>query len=67
MSINTNLSLNGCWKMVNAIQNAATGIEIRERCDIAEKWLVENTVISLEEYDDLMKAVSYIYRESFHI
>lgn len=67
MTINKNLSLKGCWKMVNAIQNGKTPVEIRERCDIAEKWLVENEVINIDEYNDLMMAVSYLWRESFHI
>lgn len=67
MKINTGLSLNGCWKMVNAIQNGRTPQEIRERCAIAVDWLNANKVINFDEYDDLMMAVSYLYRESYHI
>lgn len=65
MKINKNLSLKGCWRMVNAIQNGNTTEEIRERCRIAEEWLRENDVITNEEYNDLMMAVSYQHRESF--
>lgn len=66
MAINTKLSLNGCWKMVNAIQGGRTPAEIRKRCNIAEEWLNANEIISNEEYDDLMMTVSYLYRESYH-
>lgn len=64
-AINTNLSLKGCWKMVNAIQNGNTPEEIRRRCNVAEEWLKANTVISNEDYDDLMKAVAFLYNESY--
>lgn len=53
--------------MVNAIQNGKTPLEIRQRCNIAEKWLVENEVISYDEYNDMMMAISYLYRESFNL
>lgn len=66
MAINTKLSLKGCWKMVNAIQNAESSTAIRERCRVAEEWLNANEIISNEEYDDLMIAVSFQYRESYH-
>ena len=65
--INTKLSLSGCWKMVNAIQNGRTPDDIRHRCRIAEEWLIANEVISNEEYDDLMMTVSWIHRESYHM
>lgn len=64
--INPRLSVKGCWKMVNAIQNASTPKEVRERCDIAEEWLVANTVITSEEYNDLMMTLTYLFRESYH-
>lgn len=64
MEINTKLSLTGCWKMVNAIQNGRTSKEVRNRCMIAEQWLKKNEVIDNDEYDDLMRAVSYLYREA---
>ena len=67
MKVNKNLSLSGCWKMVNAIQNGRTPGEIRDRCNIAEKWLRENTVISNSDFDDLMMSVAFIYRESYHM
>ena len=67
MSINKQLSLNGCWKMVNAIQNGRTADEIRKRCRIAEQWLRENEIITNDQYDDLMMTVSYMYRESYNI
>lgn len=35
--INVNLSVSGCWKMVNRIQLGKTRAEILERCKIAEK------------------------------
>ena len=66
MAINKKLSVRGCWKMVNAIQNAKTLEEVRERCAIAQDWLKENEVIDNEAYDELMMAVSFIYRETYH-
>ena len=66
MKVNRNLSLSGCWKMVNAIQKARTPEEVRYRCNIAEDWLNNNDVISNGEYDSLMMAVSYLYRETYH-
>lgn len=66
MNINEHMSLKGCWRMVNAIQNAKTAKEIRERCAITEQWLTANKRISTSEYNDLMMAVSYIHRESYH-
>lgn len=66
-NINTKLSVNGCWEMVNGIQSGRTPDEIRERCYIAEQWLKANEVITNEEYDDLMRTVAYLYRESRHI
>lgn len=67
MKVNTKLSVTGCWKMVNAIQNAATPKEIRERCRIAEEWLKANENITNDQFNDLMLAVSYLYRESYYI
>lgn len=66
MAINVRLSVNGCWRMVNAIQNGRTPQEIRERCGIAEEWLKANEIINNDEYNDLMMTVSYLYRESYH-
>ena len=62
--INVNLSYEGCWKMVNAIQNGETPAEIRERCTIAKRWLMANEVIDNEQFDDLMMAVTWLYREA---
>lgn len=66
MAINKRLSVRGCWRMVNAIQNGKDAKEVRERCDIAEEWLKANEVISNEEYDGLMRTVTYLYGESYH-
>lgn len=66
MGINRRLSVSGCWKMVNAIENAGTPAEVRTRCAIAEEWLKNNDVISNADYDDLMDTVAYICRESYH-
>lgn len=65
MSINTKLSLAGCWRMVNAIQNGKTPSEIRQRCYIAENWLNHNEVIGIDDYDSLMNTVAYLHRESY--
>lgn len=65
--INTKMSLDKCREMVNRIQLGNTPEEIRKRCNVAEKWLKANEVISNEEYDDLMRTVSYLYRESYHL
>lgn len=67
MKVNTKLSLNGCWKMVNAIQNADTPEGIRERCRIAGEWLTANEIITMEQYDDLMNTVAYLCRESYRM
>lgn len=65
--INTKLSLSGCWKMVNAIQNGKTPTDIRKRAAIAEEWLRANEVIDYDQYNELMKATAYLYRESYRI
>lgn len=67
MKYNRNLSLNGCWNMVNRIQLANSPEEIRKRCRIAEAWLTNNDVISNDEYDELMESVTYLHRESYHM
>jgi hypothetical protein len=66
MVINTMLSLNGCWRLVNATQNGKTPQEVRERCAVAEEWLTANKVISMDDYDDLMNTIAYIVRDSYH-
>lgn len=58
MAINTKLSLKRCWDMVNRVQNF-------EQAAIAEQWLMANEVISNEEFDELMNALSFIYRELY--
>ena len=65
MEINRTLSLSGCWKMVNAIQNATTPELIRERCHIAKLWLDNNDIISNLDYDELMESVAYLERETY--
>lgn len=67
MAINTKLSLKGCWKMVNAIWNGDTREEILRRCNVATEWLNANEVISAEEYNDLMVAVSMQTREAYRL
>jgi hypothetical protein len=67
MKINTRLSVAGCWKMINAIQNGKSPEEVRDRCYIAEKWLKANEVIDNDQYDDMMMTVAYLHRESYHI
>lgn len=57
--INTKLPLSKCWQMVNRISSKA-------QVEIAKEWLMANEVISNDEYDELMRAVSYIYRELNH-
>ena len=65
--INVKLSYKKCWEMVNRIQLAKSPKEIRERCSIAEKWLIANEVIDNEQFDDLMNAVAYQSRESYRL
>ena len=67
MRCNRNLSLKGCWDMVNRIQLADTPEGIRNRCRVAEEWLLNNDVIDNDEYDDLMRAVAYLRSESYHM
>lgn len=52
--------------MVNHIDEAETPEEIRRRCKIAEQYLINNLVITDEDFDELMKAVAYLVRESYH-
>lgn len=67
MGINRRLSLRGCWRMVNAIQNGETPKEIRNRAGIASEWLKANEVISIEDFDELMDTVAYLVRESYQM
>lgn len=59
MAINTTLSTAKCWKMVNRVSTL-------EQAKTAEAWLRANEVISNDEYNDLMMALSYIVRELHH-
>ena len=67
MAINKRLSLRGCWRMVNAIQNGDTPKEIRQRAGIAAEWLKANEVIDEDQFDELMDTVAYLVRESYHM
>lgn len=67
MAVNKRLSLRGCWRMVNAIQNGETPKEIRRRAEIAEDWLYANEVIDEDELGELLRTVAYLVRESFHM
>lgn len=60
------LSSDQCWKMVNRIDLAPNAAEMRKRCIVAESWLVGNCIIDDEDFDQLMSAVAYLYRESYH-
>ena len=66
MAINTKLSVTGCWRMVNAIENGKDATEVRERCRIAASWLEANEVINYDQFNELMMTVAYIHRESYH-
>lgn len=67
MAINKRLSLRGCWRMVNAIQNGDTPKEIRQRAWIAAEWLKANEIIDEDQFDELMDTVAYLVRESYHM
>ena len=54
--VNRNLSVRGCWRMVNAVNSL-------EKVKVAQQWLDNNDVISIDEYDALMRSLSYISRE----
>lgn len=64
MKVNRNLSVAGCWKMIGAIENGKDLDEIWTRCEIATEWLIQNEVISLEEFDSMMSAITYISMEA---
>ncbi len=66
MAINKRLSLRGCWRMVNAIQNGDTPKEIRQRAGIAAEWLKANEVISIDDFDELMDTVAFWVRASYN-
>lgn len=55
----TPLSLSQCWKMVNRISNL-------DQAKIAEDWLLAAD-ISIEEYDELMMAVSVIVQDLYRL
>lgn len=56
--VNRNLSLKGCWLIVNTA-------ETLEECKIAYNWIYDNEVITNDEYDDLMITLSYKTREAY--
>lgn len=66
MKPNSTLTAAKLWQMVNRIEAARTPAEIRERCRTAEEWIKANEIITNDEFDDLMMAVSFIHRESYH-
>jgi hypothetical protein len=55
----TPLSLSQCWKMVNRISNL-------DQAKIAEDWLLAAD-ISIEDYDELMMAVSVIVQDLYRL
>ena len=55
----TPLSLRQCWKMVNRISNL-------DQAKIAEDWLLAAD-ISIEDYDELMMAVSVIVQDLYRL
>lgn len=59
-AINTKLSASKCWTMVNRVDTL-------EKAKIANMWIMENEVITNEEYNDLMMALSYITRELYRM
>lgn len=65
--VNHELSVGGCWQMVNRIQLADSGMEMRRRCVLCEVWLFGNEVITTDEFDELMRAVSQCYRDSYKL
>ena len=66
MPINPNLSIKGCWRLVNAIQNGKTSKEIRERAMIAQDWITANNNIDIDTYNDMMDSIAYLIRESYN-
>ncbi len=57
--INPNLSVQRCWDMVNRVETVRQGA-------VAEAWLQANRVISNEEYNELMMALTFLIREAYH-
>lgn len=58
IQVNPKLSLKGCWAMVNRVNTL-------EKLHIAKQWLKVNELITNDEYNDLMMALSYISRELY--
>ena len=56
--VNTKLSLKGCWEMVNRVDTL-------EKATVAINWLENNELLSNEDYNDLMMALSWIMRELY--
>ena len=56
MPINTNLPLKRCWDMVNRVDTP-------EKARIAEEWLKANEIITNAQYDELMMALTWLYRD----
>ena len=67
MTVNTKLSVRGCWRLVSAIQNGKTPEEIRRRCEIAEEWLTDNEILTDSQYEALMATVGFLFNESWRI
>lgn len=65
MDINVNLSVKGCWRLVNGIQNGKTPAEIRERASIAQDWITANKNLDIDTYNDMMDSIAYLIRESY--
>ena len=56
--INPNLSIKRCWDMVNRVETVRQGA-------VAEAWLAANKVISTEEFNELMMALTWQIRDAF--
>ena len=53
------------WKIVNDIQTAQSPKEIRMRCNEAEKLIRADDSIDNGKFDELMRTIAYLYRESY--
>ena len=56
--VNPNLSIRGCWEMINRVQTVQQGA-------VAEMWLTANRIITREEFRELQVALTWRIRDAF--
>ena len=56
------MTVNQYWDIVNSIPALNDSMDIRSKCNSVEKMLKSDDTLSNDDFDELMMAISFIYR-----